>query len=87
MVCRPHQREEWYNHIMLLNVRVIPKAKHNKIVEEEGRLRVYLTAPPLEGKANKALIELLAEYYKVKKNQIVIVRGQKSRDKVLEIQK
>lgn len=72
---------------MCYNVRVITNAKQNKIVEEAGRIKVYLTAPPVEGKANKALIELLAEYFKVKKKQIVIVRGEKSRDKVLKIRK
>lgn len=70
---------------MRLNLKVIPNAKQNKIVEESGRIKVYLTAPPVEGKANKALIEFLSEHFKVKKNQIRIVRGEKSRDKVLEI--
>ncbi len=70
---------------MRFNVRVIPKAKQNKIVEEQGRLRAYLTAPPIEGKANEALIEALAEHFRVKRRQVRIVRGQKSRDKTVEI--
>ena len=71
---------------MLLNVKVIPNAKKNKAVEEAGRLKVYLTATPVEGKANRALIEFLSEHFKVKKKQIRIVRGEKSREKVVEIQ-
>jgi uncharacterized protein (TIGR00251 family) len=70
---------------MRLNIRVIPNAKQTKIVEEQEKLKVYLTAPPAEGKANKALIELLAEHFKIKKNQIKIIRGDKSRNKVLKI--
>jgi len=81
---------------MRLNVRVQPNAKQNKIVKEDGRykvyphtknfgVRVYLTAPPVEGKANQALIEFLAEHFKVKRSQIKIVKGLKSRDKVVEI--
>jgi len=70
---------------MLLNIRVIPKAKQNKIVEEPGRLKVYLTAPPVEGKANDALIDALAEHFNIKRRQIRIVRGMKGRDKVVEI--
>lgn len=70
---------------MRLNVRVIPNAKQNKIVDEGYRLKVYLTAPAVEGKANKALIEFLAEHFKAKRNKIKIIRGEKSRDKVLEI--
>ena len=68
-----------------LIVKVIPNAKRNKLVEEPGRLKVYLTAPAVEGKANQALIEFLAEHFKVKKNSISIIRGLTSREKVVEI--
>ncbi len=73
---------------MILNVRVIPNAKANKI-EESGpdSLKARLTAPAQDNKANKALIELLADYYGTKKKQVSIVRGEKSRDKVVEIGK
>ena len=70
---------------MKLNIKVIPNAKHNKLVEEPGRIKVYLTAPALEGKANESLIEFLAEHFKVKKNRISIIRGLTSREKVVEI--
>lgn len=70
---------------MKLNIRVIPNAKQNKIVKEENRLKVYLTAPPLQGKANKALIEFLAEHFQTQKSKIRIVRGERSREKVVEI--
>ncbi|MFH1825850.1 MAG: DUF167 domain-containing protein [bacterium] len=70
---------------MIFKVRVIPNAKHNKIVQEPGRLKVYLTAPAVEGKANKALIKFLAEYFDVKKSKIKIVKGSKSRDKIVEV--
>jgi len=68
-----------------LNIKVIPNAKHNKLVEEPGRLKVYLTAPAVEGKANDALIEYLSEHFKIKKNRISIIRGLKNREKVIEI--
>jgi uncharacterized protein (TIGR00251 family) len=70
---------------MRISVRVVPHARKNRAVQEEGRLKVYLTAPPVEGKANKALIRFLAEHFGVKKKQIRIVRGEKSRDKLVEI--
>ena len=73
---------------MTLRVRVIPRARVNK-VEELGAdsLKAHLTAPAQDNKANKALIELLADYYGVKKKQVSIVRGEKSRDKIVEIRK
>ena len=75
----------------ILEVRVIPKAKKNLIKKEAGtltgtsRLKVYLTSPAMEGKANKALIEALSKYFGVKKSQISIVKGEKSRDKFVKI--
>ncbi len=73
---------------MTLKVRVIPKARVNKVEESgAGGLKVHLTTPAQDNKANKALIELLAGYYGLKKKQVRIVRGEKSRDKVVEIGK
>jgi uncharacterized protein (TIGR00251 family) len=63
----------------------MPNARWNKLLEENGRLKVYLTAPAVEGKANAKLIDFLAEYYGVRKSKISIVRGLKNRLKVVEI--
>jgi uncharacterized protein len=70
---------------MRLNVRVQPKAKQNKLVKEADRYKVYLTAPPVEGKANQALVDFLAEHFQVKRSQVKVIRGLKSRDKVIEL--
>ncbi len=69
----------------VLNVRVIPNAKKNAVSEERGKLKVHVSAPALDGKANKAMIEVLAEHFKTKKSDVRIVRGEKSREKVVEI--
>ncbi len=68
-----------------VEVKVIPKAGRNAVKEEAGRLKVYVTAPPENGKANGAVIELLADHFGVKKRNIVIVRGETSPLKVIEI--
>lgn len=71
---------------MRLEVRVTPNAKKTQILEEgEGKLRVYLTAQPEKGKANKSLIAILSKYYGVKKSAVRILSGETSRDKVVEI--
>ena len=71
---------------MKVKVRVVPRAKKEKIIEENGVLKVYVNDPALEGKANKRVIEMLAEFYKTKKYNITIVQGESQRDKVVEIQ-
>lgn len=70
---------------MILNIRVIPKASRNFIKKENNSLKAYLTKSPQNGLANRQLIEILAQYLKVKKYQIRIIKGEKSRDKVIEI--
>ena len=70
-----------------IQVRVIPSAKKVQVKEADGIYKVYLTAAPIEGKANKALIQTLADYFKVKRSQVSIIKGEKSRDKVIRINK
>jgi uncharacterized protein (TIGR00251 family) len=68
-----------------INIRIIPNARKAAIIEEEGRLKVHVTAPAVDGKANAALLLLLAEHLKVRKSDIEILRGEKSRNKVIGI--
>lgn len=70
----------------LIKIRVIPKAKKNNIESFSDGYKVRLTAPPINGKANKSLIEFLAEYFNLKKSQISIISGKKSKDKVIKIE-
>ena len=70
---------------MKVEIKVIPNAKKSLIKEDNDCLRVYLHEPPVEGKANKALIEILAKYYNVRKRQIQIIKGLKSRNKTIII--
>ena len=69
----------------LVNVRVTPNAKKDDISQENERLRIRVKAPAVEDKANKALIELLAKHFMVKKGKVRIVKGEKSREKVIAI--
>ena len=70
---------------MIINVRVIPRARVQKIVADGDNLRVYTNAAPADGEANTAVIKMLAQYYDVPKSHISIVRGATSHDKVIEI--
>ncbi|MDA8216179.1 MAG: DUF167 domain-containing protein [Dehalococcoidales bacterium] len=69
-----------------LRVRVVPRAKGNQIAGWEGdTVKVRLTAPPVEGKANKALVDFLAEQLGVSKSAVTIVSGHSARQKRIEI--
>jgi uncharacterized protein len=68
------------------SVRVLPRSSRNEIVgESEGILRIKLTAPPVEGAANKALVEFLSGKLKVAKSRITILTGQTGRAKVISV--
>jgi len=63
-----------------------PNSKKPRIEKDLlGVLHVYVNQPPLEGKANKAVIEALAKYFNVKKNQVLLLSGEKSKNKIFEI--
>jgi uncharacterized protein (TIGR00251 family) len=69
-----------------LKVRVQPKASRNQVDGfEDGTLRLRVTAPPTEGKANAGVIALMAKTLGVSQSRLEIVRGRGSRDKVVAI--
>jgi uncharacterized protein YggU (UPF0235/DUF167 family) len=68
------------------NIRVTPHAKQNKVVENDGVLRVYTTTAPENGKANEAVIELLSKYFDVPKSRIRILKGLTGRDKIVAVE-
>ena len=71
---------------MRINVRVIPRAKLNRVeVQPDGTVRVHTTTAPTDGKATADVIKMLAEHYGVPKTSIKLIRGAASRDKVFEI--
>jgi uncharacterized protein (TIGR00251 family) len=71
---------------MKFNVKVIPNAKRNDVSMEGEKLKIRVTAPAVDNKANKAVIEVLSEFFKMKKRDIKIISGEKNREKVIEIE-
>jgi uncharacterized protein (TIGR00251 family) len=69
-----------------LTIRIQPRASRNGIVMmEDGGLKIRLTAPPVDGAANEALIKFLAETLVVSKSQVQIVTGHSAREKIIRI--
>lgn len=72
---------------MKFQVRTKPNAKEEKVISEDStHLKVFVKASPQEGKANEAVIALLARHFKIPKSSIAIVSGLRSKNKVIEIQ-
>ena len=67
-------------------VKVQPRAKRNAIIGELGdALKISLTAPPVEGRANDACIEFFANLLKVPRSSVSIASGENSRRKVIRV--
>lgn len=68
-----------------LAVRVTPKASRNAVVREAGAIRVYVTVVPEDGKANAAVVKLLAKALGVAKSRLTLLRGASGRDKLFRL--
>jgi uncharacterized protein (TIGR00251 family) len=68
-------------------VRLQPRASSNAVTgERNGAVAIRITAPPVDGKANAALVRLVAGRLGIAKSRVSIVRGETGRDKLLEIE-
>jgi len=61
-----------------LTVHVVPNVKIQKVLDQESVLKIWVNAPAHHGKANRAVIELLAKHLNVKKRRLRLLRGEKS---------
>lgn len=73
---------------LVLDLHVQPGAKRTEFAGEHGgRIKVRLAAPPVDGKANRALVEFLAAHYGVARSSVTIESGLSSRQKTVVIWK
>ncbi len=70
---------------MKLKVQVKPNSKISKVVAKGDMFVVYVKSPPVEGKANDEMLELLSEHLGVPKSRMKIVSGKRSRNKIVSI--
>ncbi|MCK5084415.1 MAG: DUF167 domain-containing protein [Candidatus Pacebacteria bacterium] len=57
----------------------------NNSVDKLPELKIYLTAVPVDGKANKELIKLLSKELNIGKSKIIIIKGEKNKEKIIEV--
>lgn len=71
---------------MRIYVRVSPRSSKKEIVKvSNGEYKVKLTAAPVEGEANKMLVEMLADYFGVSKSRVEIVGGKSAKTKIVDV--
>jgi hypothetical protein len=68
---------------IIVNIRISPNAKKNEIAKDGEITKVKITAQPIDGKANKAVIEFLSKNFKIPKTSIKILKGETSKDKTI----
>ncbi|NQV87549.1 MAG: DUF167 domain-containing protein [Woeseiaceae bacterium] len=65
-----------------MSVRVHPRARHDEVVGvKDGHLHIRTTVPPTDGKANKAVTRMLADYLKIAPSRLTLLRGDSQRNK------
>lgn len=69
-----------------IDVRVSPKSSRNAVELKNGVIKVYVTAPPVDGEANEAVCKLVAARLGVPKTNVRVVRGDTSKTKTLEVE-
>jgi uncharacterized protein (TIGR00251 family) len=71
---------------VVLDVLVQPRASRTRVVgEHDGRLKIQLAAPPVDGEANAALVAFLAAALSVRRQDVAILRGDTGRRKVVRV--
>ena len=68
---------------LIVNIKISPNSKKNEIINEGEFSKVKITAQPIDGKANKALIEYLSKNFKIPKTSIKILKGETSKEKTI----
>lgn len=77
----------WQQEALIVRIRLQPRARGDEVIGPHGdRLKIRITAPPVEGKANTHLLRFLAKTFQVSKDQVHLLAGTTGRDKRVRIE-
>ena len=74
------------NETCVIEVKVFPQSKKISVSWKSSVVLVRLTAPPVDGKANKQLVEILADFFSLQKRSVILVAGETSRHKKIRLE-
>ena len=66
-----------------IKIKISPNSSKNEIIKNKDEVKIKITAQPIDGKANKALIEFLSKEFKIPKTSIEILKGNSSKEKTI----
>ena len=69
----------------IYTVKVVPNAKLTKLVVTDQLNKVWVNAPAIDDKANKAVIEILAKHFKIQKKSVEILKGHQNKNKLVRV--
>ena len=72
---------------MIITVRLQPKSSQNRLEQDGETYKAWVSAPPVDGAANEALIKLVAKHFAVAPSKVEIVKGHTSRSKTIKVLK
>lgn len=70
---------------IIVKLKISPNASKNEIIKTPDGVKIKITSQPIDGKANKCLVEFLSKQFKIPKSSIEIIRGETSKEKTLLI--
>ena len=68
---------------LVFNIKITPNASKNEIIKANDEIKLRITAQPIDGKANKAVVEYLSKNFKIPKTSFEIIRGETSKEKTV----
>lgn len=68
---------------IIASIKISPNAKKNEIIKDDNGIKIKITAQPIDGKANKTLIEFLSKNFKIPKTSIKIIKGETAKEKTI----
>ncbi len=68
---------------LLVTIKISPNSRTNEIIKTETETKIKITAQPIDGKANKGLVEFLSKKFRIPKTSIQIVKGETSKEKTV----
>lgn len=70
---------------IIVKLKISPNASKNEIIKTPDGVKIKITSQPIDGKANRCLVEFLSKQFKIPKSSIEIIRGETSKEKTLLI--